>query len=46
MASSSVPEPNKSDTHDPLYCSDPNCSYCDDLRSAQVQWKREQERDA
>ena len=43
MASSPIPEPSKTDTHDSFYCSDPNCPYCADLRSAQTQWKRQQE---
>jgi hypothetical protein len=42
MASSPFPEPKKSDLHS-LFCSDPNCPYCADLRSAETQWKREQE---
>jgi hypothetical protein len=49
MASSSqVPEANKPETPTEhvlhaLYCSDPDCAYCKDLRAAEQQWKREQE---
>jgi hypothetical protein len=27
---------------DDIYCSDPDCSYCRDLRMAEEQWKRTQ----
>jgi hypothetical protein len=47
MASSSpVPKPDKPENHTEhvlhaLYCSDPDCAYCKDLRAAEEQWKRE-----
>jgi hypothetical protein len=48
MASSPVPESNKSGTDTEhvlhaLYCSDPDCAYCKDLRAAEEQWKRQRE---
>jgi len=49
MASSSpVPESNTPETHTEhvlhaLYCSDPDCAYCKDLRAAEQQWKRERD---
>jgi hypothetical protein len=43
MASSPIPQPNKPEPHDDdVYCSDPNCTYCADLRLAQAQWKQAQ----
>jgi hypothetical protein len=44
MASSPVPESSKAEdnTH-ALYCSDPSCPYCKDLRAAEQHWKRERE---
>ena len=44
MASSPVPQPNKHVLHDDdIYCSDPECPYCADLRLAEEQWKRQRE---
>jgi hypothetical protein len=38
------PQPSQPDSHDDdVYCSDPNCPYCQDLRLAEQQWRREQE---
>jgi hypothetical protein len=47
MASSSqVPESKQSESRTEhvlhaLYCSDPECAYCKDLRAAEQQWERE-----
>jgi 5-methylcytosine-specific restriction endonuclease McrA len=42
MASSPVPEHHKPEPHaGNVYCSDPTCLYCADLRLAEVQWKKE-----
>jgi len=49
MASSSqVPESKQSESHTEhvlhlLYCSDPDCAYCKDLRAAEQQWERERD---
>jgi hypothetical protein len=43
MASSPIPEPKKLSHDDDVYCSDPSCAYCADLRLAQEQWKKAQE---
>jgi len=46
MASSPIPQPNKIETHDDdFYCSDLTCVYCKDLRMAEEQWRREQEKE-
>jgi hypothetical protein len=44
MATSPLSQPNQRDLHaGNLYCSDPNCRYCTDLRIAQAQWKKAQQ---
>lgn len=49
MASSSPsPESSKSENHTErvlraLYCTDPECPYCTDLRAAEQQWKSERD---
>lgn len=46
MASLPFSGPNMSVSHDDdLYCSDPDCAYCKDLR-AEEQWKKAREEQA
>ena len=42
MASSPVTQPHNQD-EDNVYCSDPNCPYCADLRQAEEHWKKDRE---
>jgi len=47
MATSPLSQPNKGVSHDgDLFCSDPDCSYCKDLRVAQEQWRKEERKRA
>jgi hypothetical protein len=34
---------NRNFHDDDIYCADPNCVYCKDLRVAEQQWKKAQE---
>jgi hypothetical protein len=44
MESSPLSRPTTGVSHDDdIYCSDPNCPYCEDLRVALEQWNRAQE---
>jgi len=44
MASSPISQLNMRGSHDDdIYCADPNCPYCKDLRVAEEQWKRARE---
>ena len=41
MESTPLSQASKAVAHDDdLYCSDPSCAYCKDLREAEEQWKR------
>jgi hypothetical protein len=43
MAISPFPQPKMPVSHDDdIFCSDPNCPYCRDLRVAQEEWKKAQ----